>query len=228
MRASVRKVANFYSHASYEAWRRRHCCTIDKYLFLLTRLIRGMTGKARPCRRYSVISTHTPHTRHDGLWCVYDYGIIHFYSHASYEAWLGNLVDTMGNIHFYSHASYEAWQLWAVYRPFLIEFLLTRLIRGMTAVKRKYAKEGQHFYSHASYEAWHDSNAALQNLFQFLLTRLIRGMTEFREYTKEDFLISTHTPHTRHDCSGSYICTIMPISTHTPHTRHDWFLRIPT
>ena len=78
------------------------------------------------------ISTHTPHTRHDGLWCVYDYGIIHFYSHASYEAWL--------------HRQFCM--------PYINEFLLTRLIRGMTTIK----------------QCWTSTP-------KFLLTRLIRGMT---------------------------------------------------
>ena len=55
-------------------------------------------------------------------------------------------------------------------------FLLTRLIRGMTSL-RLWASVGH----------------------QFLLTRLIRGMTGKEIGTLLIPIISTHTPHTRHD-----------------------------
>ena len=86
------------------------------------------------------------------------------------------------------------------------EFLLTRLIRGMTCS---------------------DNPKALATP-AFLLTRLIRGMTGTycAKWQKES--ISTHTPHTRHDSKAVTGQTVPQISTHTPHTRHDsvWYHRI--
>ena len=55
----------------------------------------------------------------------------------------------------------------------------------------------------------------------FLLTRLIRGMTWVKGYGFSPYVISTHTPHTRHDDSREEHRQKTDISTHTPHTRHD-------
>ena len=61
--------------------------------------------------------------------------------------------------------------------PHGIPFLLTRLIRGMTCAGGKAGGTAD----------------------KFLLTRLIRGMTFCRKAGSERGVISTHTPHTRHD-----------------------------
>ena len=55
-------------------------------------------------------------------------------------------------------------------------FLLTRLIRGVTAGS---------------------SNDCAY--FEFLLTRLIRGVTTAPPHPMQMYFISTHTPHTRRD-----------------------------
>ena len=59
----------------------------------------------------------------------------------------------------------------------LLQFLPTRLIRGMTCAGGKAGGTAD----------------------KFLLTRLIRGMTFCRKAGSEMGVISTHTPHTRHD-----------------------------
>ena len=82
--------ANFYSHASYEAWRIWIPHWMPSMGFLLTRLIRGMTGIELDKLYEVAISTHTPHTRHDSKAGFTHWLILNFYSHASYEAWLYN------------------------------------------------------------------------------------------------------------------------------------------
>ena len=48
-------------------------------------------------------------------------------------------------------------------------------------------------------------------------------MTYFLPVLLQKILISTHTPHTRHDYSWRLRSSNPHISTHTPHTRHDGF-----
>ena len=55
-------------------------------IFLLTRLMRGVTALRSVKGSESKISTHTPHARRDGIKHYYGYTIADFYSHASCEA----------------------------------------------------------------------------------------------------------------------------------------------
>ena len=57
-----------------------------------------------------------------------------------------------------------------------VAFLLTRLMRGVTDVKKH-----------------------LLVLYRFLLTRLMRGVTEEFDKLLKIYKISTHTPHARRD-----------------------------
>ena len=127
---------------------------------------------------------------------------LHFYSHASCEAWLSFQVCMLLSLYFYSHASCEAWrqtfQVWHECHT----FLLTRLMRGVTSWIREDKSPVDNFYSHASCEAW----------LQCSQTR--------RFGTK----ISTHTPHARRDLIYLWTRLQSQISTHTPHARRDWTL----
>ena len=55
-------------------------------IFLLTRLIRGVTDPQNMIGLNAYISTHTPHTRRDALQRPQAAILADFYSHASYEA----------------------------------------------------------------------------------------------------------------------------------------------
>ena len=57
----------FYSHASCEAWRTRHIRKGESHEFLLTCLLRGMTGQLRGFAWFYQISTHMPLARHDAI-----------------------------------------------------------------------------------------------------------------------------------------------------------------
>ena len=77
-------------------------------IFLLTRLIRGVTSLAVVLVRVSDISTHTPHTRRDEL---YNIVYIEFFisTHTPHTRRDGGYIEKEENLsHFYSHASYEA------------------------------------------------------------------------------------------------------------------------
>ena len=85
-------LSHFYSHASCEAWPTLPSVYPMPILFLLTRLMRGVTTVSEHKKIHKKISTHTPHARRDAasksftsLWCD-------FYSHASCEAWLNTLI----------------------------------------------------------------------------------------------------------------------------------------
>ena len=103
----------------------------------------------------NIISTHTPHTRHDNRW-----------------------KQTAGNMY---------------------QFLLTRLIRGMTLPQMH--RPRQLLISTHTPHTRHDSfpRKSRTRYSKFLLTRLIRGMTDCDGFGMKNFFISTHTPHTRHD-----------------------------
>ena len=127
------KYIDFYSHASCEAWR---CFYVVPKLTLQ-------------------ISTHMPLARHDqDLDLFTPFGqyfyshasceawpkeFLHldvhsdFYSHASCEAWHNQPHYIMVILHFYSHASCEAWPWCLRIYATRVLFLLTCLLRGMTA-----------------------------------------------------------------------------------------------
>ena len=122
------------------------------------------------------ISTHTPHARRDIYVSFIVLSSNDFYSHASCEAWrkMRGVVPVLSN--FYSHASCEAWHAKSRNFDFAKKFLLTRLMRGVTAVEMGLSASlvisthtpharrdtlydtiiinAPHFYSHASCEAW--------------------------------------------------------------------------
>ena len=81
---------------------------MSKHLFLLTRLIRGVTLAGHTADSFLQISTHTPHTRRDAerLTHIED-GIISTHTpHTRRDAYGGYVGQQSGD--FYSHASYEA------------------------------------------------------------------------------------------------------------------------
>ena len=181
----------------------------DADRFLLTRLMRGVTGGRCKLAWCSSISTHTPHARRDfdddGRTGNYIYFYSHasceawhcpakpdtapddFYSHASCEAWPPVLPGSPSFCYFYSHASCEAWrERWAC-GPAENEFLLTRLMRGVTPCRK----------------------AGYFLCKKFLLTRLMRGVTYHKEIYWYWPAISTHTPHARRDPLGG--CLALPI-----------------
>ena len=109
----------------------------------------------------TIISTHMPLARHD--WQVLPTEVLpmHFYSHASCEAWHLRIYINAMDDNFYSHASCEAWPKHLHFHQLNLVFLLTCLLRGMTFQCRNHSRDIYHFYSHASCEAW-------PALFQYL------------------------------------------------------------
>ena len=148
-------VGDFYSHASCEAWLQSQNIYSFISQFLLTCLLRGMTF-AR--------------TKHKVIYAD-------FYSHASCEAWRWFFVNTIGFTNFYSHASCEAWHINTNCCVDATEFLLTCLLRGMTE-RDEFTNYFANFYSHASCEAWLSWRQIDVRCIKFLLTCLLRGMTE--------------------------------------------------
>ena len=106
-----------------------------------------------------------------------------FYSHASCEAWRCGICTDSDSCSFYSHASCEAWLYYRSIYGKLETFLLTCLLRGMTAKKVHERVRIKRFYSHASCEAWHLSAFNSRYIFS----------------------VSTHMPLARHDISCRFL-----------------------
>ena len=123
---------NFYPHASYEAWPVLTCRMTSLFLFLLTRLIRGMTRTAGTFGGYGKFLLTRLIRGMTSPFHVVSAMDGNFYSHASYEAWLCRRRWCFYRNNFYSHASYEAWRWGCQPHHQTNQFLLTRLIRGMT------------------------------------------------------------------------------------------------
>ena len=167
----------FYSHASCEAWPAGWLSSPPHLVFLLTRLMRGVTphihailsvpqflltrlmrGVTPSVQSWKVpdtISTHTPHARRDifSWYYVNNFRISTHTPHARRD--LNPPFRARLRQNFYSHASCEAWQHFPL----------------------GHCSQQKNFYSHASCEAWP------------CLIRL-SDMPHF---------ISTHTPHARRD-----------------------------
>ena len=106
------EVQNFYSHASCEARPGDCSVTVPPDQFLLTRLLRGATISGKRYNLIKRISTHTPLARRDRLFHDLLLQFLTFYSHASCEA------------------RHQRWN-----RVLVVgEFLLTRPMRGATAL----------------------------------------------------------------------------------------------
>ena len=100
------------------------------------------------------------------------------------------------------------------------EFLLTRLMRGVTMTPMANAKRLKFLLT----RLMRGVTRVIRMIFfpiKFLLTRLMRGVTIFSYPSIRQSRISTHTPHARRDKA----CLTRPqakcISTHTPHARRD-------
>ena len=139
--------------------------------------MRGVTYRMILLSICGTISTHTPHARRDSIcnWLVLK--PYHFYSHASCEAWL------------YLNSTYT----------YIITFLLTRLMRGVTFI---------HYKGICSYRISTHTPHARRDDYRYKPSR-VTG-------------ISTHTPHAgRHTPPSLYTRENVLISTHTPHARRD-------
>ena len=167
--------------------------------FLLTRLLRGATrvlvellgnkniSTHTPLARRDVnviyeiakrlISTHTPLARRDESNIQRLGGVRHFYSHASCEARLIVLLETLRTIDFYSHASCEARQEQRQLAISYLEFLLTRLLRGATNRTRCGMRTNYVFLLTRLLRGATSCTSGRWSLRAFLLTRLLRGAT---------------------------------------------------
>ena len=194
------KCTYFYSHASCEAWLSFVFVWPKIFLFLLTCLLRGMTLMFSPSRSPGNISTHMPLARHD----------------------LSLPEISIPRSNFYSHASCEAWHSTGICAFPRQKFLLTCLLRGMTA--SHFLRTGELVISTHMPLARHDRRLTGWTVdgLTFLLTCLLRGMTagnltDFRCYNRflltcllrgmTQFLFNNF-------CNGT-------ISTHMPLARHD-------
>ena len=144
--------------------------------FLLTRLMRGVTGAIGVYEVEMQISTHTPHARRDSF-LLYQFRqtlISTHTPHARRDCIPVYLYTLLHN--FYSHASCEAWRWSKRNWRQVSRFLLTRLMRGVTDLEDWIERKGListhtpharrdfrnwiantgilYFYSHASCEAW--------------------------------------------------------------------------
>ena len=147
-------------------------------LFLLTRLMRGVTKWQDNSFSILWISTHTPHARRDdepmarrkgligflltrlmrgvtwSIWKLY-YRQRNFYSHASCEAWPSIRHTMCMGSYFYSHASCEAWQDGEHAKNTKDSNISTHTPharRDLFILTN--AIRFSNFYSHASCEAW--------------------------------------------------------------------------
>ena len=103
---------------------------------------------------------------------------LHFYSHASCEAWLGRFLNRLSDvIDFYSHASCEAWHITA-YPTTHSSWISTHTPHA----RRDPETRGNNIFNNIS---THTPHARRDNIFsvndflqsKFLLTRLMRGVT---------------------------------------------------
>ena len=163
----VQRQIHFYSHASYEARLIPDFSVRAERKFLLTRLLRGATiWDIKRCPK-TLISTHTPLTRRDDAKIQIAREQIDFYSHASYEARLEDLVIShLENISTHtpltrrdgSRAEREEIGGISTHTPLTRRDIMTTA--GVDFLKN--------FYSHASYEARQaifDENTHLSNFY---------------------------------------------------------------
>ena len=211
-------------------------------IFLLTHLMRGVTGFSQLEEPIFKISTHTPHAR-----C--DVRIV------STDWWM----DTFLLTHLMRGVTWDSLHIWGK------TFLLTHLMRGVTLSISICIPPNCHFYSHTSCEVWqriaeripksristhtpharcdcfwvfacgnqkistHTPHARCDlvninytpKLKKFLLTHLMRGVTHWIGKVGACMVISTHTPHARCDILLTLRSGFGLISTHTPHARCD-------
>ena len=170
---------NFYSHASCEAWHIFSNASAFFSIFLLTRLLRGVTTPSLSIYgNYQPISTHTPLTRrdlHDISWK----NILAISTHTPLTRRDVNLL-----------LLHQVLDVISTHTP------LTRRDPVLTPAT---VESPFDFYSHASYEAWRWKCSKPHTKIVFLLTRLLRGVTIQLNGLFNDFFISTHTPLTRRD-----------------------------
>ena len=171
--------------------------------FLLTRLLRGVTAMMANQGYKGSISTHTPLARRDLLHRLSPHSDIHFYSHASCEAWPGDYDLILPIAYFYSHASCEAWHI-----PQL-QLSCAAAISTHTPLARRDS------------ETLHPRGMPVL----FLLTRLLRGVTFQMTLYGVMTVISTHTPLARRDNTLYSPFVRFSISTHTPLARRDHLMK---
>ena len=191
--------ANFYSHASCEAWLRKSCWRISGKLFLLTRLIRGVTGTPNSSGKSPVF-----------LLTRLMRGVTGLYSNSS------------GKFQFLLTRLMRGVTLRCVSPGIRNSFLLTRLMRGVT--DRDILSDMINRISTHTPHARRDliKRRSLPVKCRFLLTRLMRGVTLRSLRYLLAINISTHTPHARRDVSRWHLSNVYSISTHTPHARRDY------
>ena len=148
----------------------------QKFLFLLTCLLRGMTVLEKEWTVWNRISTHMPLARHD----------IQFRQSCN-----ACQISTHMPL-----ARHDPKPLPLPKRP--NRFLLTCLLRGMTNLL--YYRKPIILISTHMPLARHDlSGFKYPTTYPFLLTCLLRGMTGTEVRVRVEFEISTHMPLARHD-----------------------------
>ena len=123
----------FYSHASCEAW---PWILFNRFPDMYFYSHASCEAWPKSCFYYSQSYNFYSHASCEAwqLHALYFEYVFHFYSHASCEAWLVGAGTMSDGTNFYSHASCEAWLCLPVYLNVLYAFLLTCLLRGMTAI----------------------------------------------------------------------------------------------
>ena len=122
------------------------------------------------------ISTHTPHTRRDIVFSA---------------VYAGNIISTHT-----PHTRRDIFGGWL--HPDIRQFLLTRLIRGVT-IRSASIVPAVMISTHTPHTRRDDDAQVASEVIE----------------------ISTHTPHTRRDGDIATLYLTFQISTHTPHTRRD-------
>ena len=84
----------------------------------------------------------------------------------------------------------------------LLQFLLTRLMRGAASSTQSTQQQFVFFYSRASCEARLLFGSSLIQSAEFLLTRLMRGAALCHHFVFSVCHISTHAPHARRGITG--------------------------
>ena len=171
---------NFYSHTSCEVWLHSKWFSWNNdSLFLLTHLLRGVT-RFCPNQRAYYISTHTPLARCDDLQPNKFYKFGDFYSHTSCEVW------HKFRFHFFQINKFLLTHLLRGVTAFEMnvstasEFLLTHLLRGVTRWDLSYRISQLNFYSHTSCEVW-QLLFLKQRLFEFISTHTPLARCDIRQ-----------------------------------------------
>ena len=182
-----------------------------------------MRGATLPFRAYAMIwniSTHTPHAGRDRE--HFGHSVINFISthtpHAGRDLFV--VVMELKGVHFYSHAPCGARQRTRVDVSQVVQFLLTRPMRGATRYFDK-CMDALDISTHTPHAGRDFANLGEQPIKNISTHTPHAGRDKTVSRAKDYASISTHTPHAGRDQFQHQTVHNSIISTHTPHAGRD-------